>query len=148
VGVQGFPTVAAPDALEAAAAIVGDRWVLLIVDVLAAGPARFGDLLGRLEGLAPNVLSKRLKALEEAGVVVATPYSHRPLRLHYALSPAGQELADVLRHLAQWGAAHVGGEERPGQFHDACGTPLQARWWCPTCDRLVDDDEADDVHHV
>lgn len=79
---------------------------------------------------------------------MATPYSRRPLRLHYELSPAGRELAGALRLLAQWGAAHAGGEERPGLFHDACGTPLQARWWCATCDSLVDDGEADEVHHL
>jgi DNA-binding HxlR family transcriptional regulator len=126
---------------------VGDRWALLVVGTLLDGPARFADLERRIPGLAPNVLSRRLKALEAAGVVVATPYSTRPPRLRYELTAAGRELAGVLRLLARWGAARSSGAAE-GPHHRACGTPVEARWWCPTCDEPVDDPDTDDLVHA
>lgn len=50
----------------------------------------------------------------------------------------GKELAGALRLLAQWGARHALPAEAPR--HQACGTPLEARWYCPTCDHLVEDE--------
>jgi DNA-binding HxlR family transcriptional regulator len=133
--------------LDAALRQVGDRWTLLLVEALLSGHRRFGELLEALDGLAPNILSKRLKALETGGLVTAVPYSQRPYRAAYALTASGAELAGALRLLAQWGAgrdAAAGG----ALHHDTCGTPLEARWWCPTCARTVDDGEAPDLDYV
>jgi len=130
--------VAAPTAtaLDWAAARVGDRWTLLIVHALLPGPRRFGELGEALPGIATNVLSQRLKRLEGDGLVVSTAYSARPPRFSYELTQAGRELAGVLTLLAHWGSVAGGGE---GVLHSACGTALEARWWCPTCVRPVDD---------
>ncbi|MDP8969024.1 MAG: helix-turn-helix transcriptional regulator [Actinomycetota bacterium] len=133
----------APSPLDAAVARVGDRWTLLLVDALMAGPRRFNDLLEDLRGIAPNVLSQRLKHLDRQGVVVARPYSRRPPRFVYELSAAGRELAGVLRLLAQWGAARA--EDAEPLRHVACGTPMEARWYCPTCARPVADDEGEEL---
>ena len=127
------PTAAA---LAWAAARVGDRWTLLIVHALLGSPLRFGELAEALPGIATNVLSQRLKRLEADGLLVSSAYSARPPRFSYELTQAGRELAGVLALLAHWGAVAGGGE---GVRHSACGTPLEARWWCPTCDRPVDD---------
>ena len=135
------PTAASP--LEEAVARVGDRWTLLIVQALLAGPRRFNDLVDALPGIAPTVLSQRLKRLEREAVVVSQPYSRRPLRFAYELTASGRELAGALRLLAQWGAERSG--EGDGLRHVACGTPLEARWYCPTCARPVDDDDAGDL---
>src|SRR5207237_9320331 len=82
---------ASASALEEAVARVGDRWTLLLVNSLLEGPRRFNELLEGLDGLAPNVLSKRLRHLEHEGVIVATAYSHRPPRFDYRLTAAGSE---------------------------------------------------------
>jgi DNA-binding HxlR family transcriptional regulator len=132
--------------LDEAVARVGDRWTLLLVQELLAGPRRFNDLLAALPGLAPNVLSQRLKHLEREAVVVGQPYSRRPPRLAYELTAAGRELAGALRLLTQWGADRSGAGDGPR--HAACGTPVEARWYCPTCARTVDDDEAGDLRYV
>jgi DNA-binding HxlR family transcriptional regulator len=132
--------------LDEAVRRVGDRWALLLVDALLPGPRRFGELLDGLDGLAPNILSKRLKALEAEGLVTAAPYSRRPYRVAYALTASGAELAGALRLLTQWGAAH--GTEGAAVHHRTCGTTLEARWWCPTCARVVDDGEAPDLDYV
>jgi DNA-binding HxlR family transcriptional regulator len=129
--------------LAEAAARVGDRWTLLIVESLLDGPLRFADFAERI-GIATNILSQRLKRLEQDAVVVAQPYSERPPRFEYELTASGRELAGALRLLADWGSRHAEGSE-PLQ-HSSCGTALEARWYCPTCARAVDDDEASDVH--
>jgi DNA-binding HxlR family transcriptional regulator len=129
--------------LDEAVARVGDRWTLLIVQALLGGSRRFNDLLAALPGIAPNVLSQRLKHLEREAVVVSQPYSRRPPRFAYELTASGRELAGALRLLAQWGAERSG--EGDGLRHVACGTPLEARWYCPTCARPVDDDDAGDL---
>ncbi len=128
-----------PSALESALAQVGDRWSLLVVEALLDGPRRFGELQERITGIATNVLSQRLRHLASARIVVARPYSQRPLRSAYELTASGRELAGALRLLAQWGADHEGHATAPvATTHAVCGTPLQARWWCPTCDLPVD----------
>lgn len=132
----------APVGLERAVAMVGDRWSLLLVAALLDGSRRFGDLSALVTGIAPNVLSQRLKQLEAQGVVVAEPYSSRPPRVAYRLSAAGAELAGPLVALARWGAARSG--QADGTRHRACGTPLEPRWYCPTCARLVEEGQADE----
>ena len=126
--------------LDAAVSRVGDRWAFLLVQALLPGPRRFGDLADELPGIAPNILTQRLRHLERQGVVVARPYSRRPPRFVYELSASGRELAGALRLLAQWGAGRA--DDADPLRHQACGTPMEARWYCPTCARVVDD--ADD----
>src|SRR6266487_2118647 len=122
--------------LAAALARVGDRWTLLVVEALLAGPGRFNDLLGQIPGIAPNILSERLRRLEREALLVARPYSERPPRAAYQLTAEGRELAGALRLLAHWGARHTDPADTPR--HPACGTPIEARWYCPTCDQLLD----------
>src|SRR5205085_12155555 len=101
-----------------------------------------------LKGIAPNVLTQRLRHLEREGVIVASPYSTRPPRFVYQLTASGQELAGALRLLAQWGAGAGRSDDGEGEplRHPTCGTALEARWWCPTCDRAVDD--AEETHFL
>ena len=130
-------------ALSDALATVGDRWSLMVVAALLEGPRRFGDLQAQVYGIAPNVLSQRLRHLERHALLVARPYSQRPPRFMYELTGAGLELAGALRMLADWGARNV---EDGSPRHAACGTPVEARWWCPTCERPIDEQEIGEVH--
>jgi DNA-binding HxlR family transcriptional regulator len=134
-----------PTPLGEALARVGDRWSLLVIDALMEGPARFNDLSRDVQGIAPNILSQRLRHLQDTGVVVSEPYSHRPLRLTYRLTEEGQGLAGVLRLLVAWGSSP--GRAR-GPHHTTCGTPVEARWYCPTCARAVEDDEGSDLRRM
>jgi DNA-binding HxlR family transcriptional regulator len=92
--------------LDAALAAVGDRWTLLVVEALLDGPKRFGDLQAALPGIAPNILTARLRQLTERALVVATPYQERPPRFVYELTAAARELDGALQLLADWGARH------------------------------------------
>ena len=124
------------DALDA----VGDRWTLLVVAALLDGPRRFGDLQRALPGIAANVLTQRLRNLEGRRLVVAQPYSERPPRFAYELSESGRELAGALRLLADWGARRS--DSADPLRHALCGTPLEARWFCPTCTVVVNEPDA------
>ena len=135
-----------PSPLADALARVGDRWTLLVVGALMDGPRRFGDLQSDVPGIAPNILIQRLRHLEREALVVARPYSERPPRMVYELSAPGRELAGALRLLADWGARNSDAAE-PAR-HGACGTPLEVRWYCPTCERTVDEDEADELEYL
>jgi DNA-binding HxlR family transcriptional regulator len=132
--------------LAAALDSVGDRWTLLLVEALLDGPRRFGELERELEGIAPNVLSQRLRQLEADALLLAEPYSERPRRFVYELTSGGRELAGALRLLADWGARHQ--EAGEGPRHAACGGLLEARWWCPTCEAPVDGEDAAGLHYA
>jgi len=126
-------------ALDDALSRIGDRWSLLVVAALLDGPRRFGELQTSIRGIATNVLTQRLRALEAGEIVVARPYSRRPLRSAYHLTATGRELAGALRLLSQWGADAAGpGSGSAAPAHQACGTQLEVRWWCPTCDQAVE----------
>jgi DNA-binding HxlR family transcriptional regulator len=144
------PRMATPRApqtpLAAALERVGDRWSLLLIEALLDGPRRFGELSEAVSGIAPNILADRLRRLEGERVVRATPYSERPPRFTYALTAEGLELAGVLRLLADWGAR--GSSEAEPMRHGSCGTPVEARLWCPTCARSVEEPEADELRFV
>ncbi len=137
--------------LEEALTSVGDRWTLLVVSALLDGPRRFGDLGDAVGGIAPNVLSARLRHLQREGLVVAARYSDRPARFVYELSAPGRDLADALRLLAEWAGRRAGasGGDGGGEVvHGLCGTSLEHRWYCPTCEATVADPDADELRHA
>src|SRR5215216_1111045 len=72
--------------------IVGDRWTLLVIRDLLGGKTRFNDLLASSEQIPTNILADRLKRLEREHLIDSVPYSHRPLRFDYYLSPEGRAL--------------------------------------------------------
>lgn len=91
--------------------LLGERWTFLIIRELFLGPRRFGDLHAALPGIGTNLLSKRLKELEEAGLLAATASDARG---QYRLSESGEELRPVVRALMFWSIKYF--MERP----DAC----------------------------
>ena len=135
----------APTPLELALERVGDRWSLLLVEALLDGPRRFNDLQEGV-GVAPNILTDRLRRLEREGVVLARPYSDRPPRMEYALTAAGRDLGGALRLLADWGSRRS--DDTEPMRHSLCGTPLEARWYCPTCTVVVEDAAAAEARLV
>jgi DNA-binding HxlR family transcriptional regulator len=126
-------------ALDRAARLVGDRWSLLVLGALLDGDRRYGELLEQIEGISTNVLAHRLAGLEAAQLVIAEPYSRRPPRMRYSLTADGRGLTAALAALSAWGAERAGDDEEEVRLrHVICGTPLEARWRCPSCDIDVD----------
>ena len=89
--------------------IVGDRWTLLVIRDLARGHSRFASLQHELRGIAPNMLSERLKLLEGEGLITSALYSQHPPRAEYSLTEKGRALVPVLDALAAWGTEHTSG---------------------------------------
>ncbi|MCB1017651.1 MAG: helix-turn-helix transcriptional regulator [Acidimicrobiales bacterium] len=85
--------------------LVGERWTLLVVRDLMFGPVRFTDLRTSLPGLAPNLLSDRLRRLVAHGLVEQVELPPPAARTVYALTPRGRELAPVVHALARFGVA-------------------------------------------
>ena len=111
---------------------IGDRWTLLILRELHAGPARFNDLHAGLPGLASNLLTDRLRQLEQDGFV-----RHRKTELGvsvYELTEEGQRTDELLYELAALGTRFPADEEirRPGNLRTIAATLKVA------CRRVVD----------
>jgi len=119
---------------------LGERWTLLIVRDLFTGPKKFQDLLGSLKGVAPGVLSSRLKVLEDHGIAVRRLYSDHPPRAEYALTPKGVELRPVVRALAIWGTRYLSHDRV--LVHNRCEQPIEMAYYCPSCDERLAADEA------
>jgi DNA-binding HxlR family transcriptional regulator len=81
--------------------VVGDRWNLLIVRQLLVAPARYGELLDGLPGMATNLLSTRLRDLESAGVVERRPAPDANAII-YALTEWGARLREPIEGLIRW----------------------------------------------
>jgi DNA-binding HxlR family transcriptional regulator len=86
---------------------VGERWTLLIVRDLMIGPRRYGDLLAGLPGVTTNLLAKRLRRLEELGLLEKTRLPAPATTVVYRLTPAGRELEPVLLALGAWGSRYM-----------------------------------------
>jgi DNA-binding HxlR family transcriptional regulator len=111
--------------------LIGDRWTLLVVRDLLPGTRRFQDLLASLAGIAPNILSDRLRLMEEHGLVSRRLYSEHPPRAEYELSAKGRELGVIVGALAAWGSRHV--YRRASLVHEGCGHPVKLGYFCSDC---------------
>jgi DNA-binding HxlR family transcriptional regulator len=100
--------------LARALEVVGERWALLIVRDLLVGPRRFTDLQRGLPGIPSNVLTARLKELEEAGVVRRRVLPRPARGVAYEMTEYGLELEDVVVALGRWGAKAMG-DPRPDE---------------------------------
>lgn len=130
-------------ALEHAATRVGDRWSLRLIAALLDGDRTFGELADEVDGIAPNILSSRLRTLQAEALILARPYQRNPVRMRYSLTVPGRRLADAVALLAHWGATQHGDPSAPR--HDTCGTTVELRPWCPTCEQPVETTTGDDL---
>ena len=115
--------------------LVGDRWTLLIVRDLLGGTRRFQDLAASQKGIAPNMLSARLKLMERHGLVRREFYSEHPPRAQYTLTDRGRDLALVVGALASWGTRHV--YRRAQLVHADCGHEVKLGYHCAECGTRV-----------
>lgn len=88
--------------------LIGDRWTLLIVrDMLFFKKQRFEEFLESPEGISTNILSDRLKKLEQAELIEKQSYSNHSRRMNYRLTEKGESLRPVLRSMIKWGLANL-----------------------------------------
>ncbi|MBD0841776.1 winged helix-turn-helix transcriptional regulator [Streptomyces sp. TRM68416] len=118
--------------------VVGDRWTLLIVRELLAGPRRYTDLHADLPGVSTDVLASRLKDMERDGLTTRRRLPPPGAAYVYELTPRGRELMPVLQALGGWGEAELG-ERRPT---DA----VRAHWFALPLLRALEGEGLVEVH--
>ncbi len=85
---------------------VGDKWSVLIIDLLGAGPTRFNEIRRSIEGISQRMLTLTLRGLERDGLVTRTVYPEIPPRVEYELTSLGETLLIPIQGLAEWAAEH------------------------------------------
>ena len=106
-------------------AFAGDAWSLLILRDAHAGLTRF-DQFRKSLGIAPTILTRRLAALTEEGLLEKRRYSEHPPRDEYLLTPAGQDFLPVLFIIGAWGRQHRGGGKLVRFLDTETGTEIKA----------------------
>ncbi len=127
-------------ALARALDVAGDRWTLLIVRELRPGPRRFTDLVDGLPGISRNLLTERLRSLEEEGLITRKDLPPPAARQVYELTDEGRELAAAIGPLVAWGARRLGDRSSDQAFH--------ARWGAFGLASLADREAAKGVHET
>ena len=90
--------------------LIGDKWTLLVIrDMLFLKKKSFNEFLESPEGIATNILTERLKRLEEHGIIEKRPYRKMPRRYEYILTRRGEDLRPLLMEMIRWGNTHVEG---------------------------------------
>lgn len=129
-----------PCAVAATLALVGEKWALLAVREISLGNHRF-DAIVRNTGAPRDRLASRLRALEAAGVVERRPYSERPPRFEYHLTPAGADLRVVLQSLRAWGDRWAVDTPPTTFVHAGCDTEVDVVLCCRGCGEQIAPDD-------
>ncbi|WP_085505358.1 winged helix-turn-helix transcriptional regulator [Thalassobacillus devorans] len=118
--------------------IIGDRWTLLIVHEIFIGNNTFSEIKRGLNGISSNLLSDRLKYLEESGLVASSLYSDHPPRYAYNLTDSGKDLEDVFNSIILWGRQHLDKCYKK-IIHDKCNHEVDITYYCSYCNENVDE---------
>jgi DNA-binding HxlR family transcriptional regulator len=124
-----------PCSIASSLTFLGEKWSFLVVRELALGVHRF-DAIRRNTGAPRDVLTARLRRLEEVGVLQRRLYQERPERFEYVLTEAGRELRPILLSLAQWGDRWAP-SPRVTVWEHECGAELELEHTCAACGGAV-----------
>jgi DNA-binding HxlR family transcriptional regulator len=95
---QTHPTCQLRDILDR----VGDKWSVLVMDLLGSGPKRYSELQRAIDGISQRMLTLTLRSLERDGLVNRTVTPTSPPRVDYTLTPVGETLSDQVSSLIIW----------------------------------------------
>ncbi|MFG1609902.1 winged helix-turn-helix transcriptional regulator [Actinoplanes sp. NPDC049265] len=96
-----------PNRKDGCRAIMGDKWAILIVSDLGAGPRRFTELKRGIGGISQRMLTVTLRSLERDGLVTRTVHNVMPPNISYGLTPMGRSLLEAATPLLEWGNGHL-----------------------------------------
>lgn len=124
--------------IAGAAAILGDRWTLLVLRELLLGRRRFSEIQ-RNTGAAPNILSDRLRLLVDHGLLVKRRYRERPESHEYVLTASGRDVGPVLAAILAWGDRHATPPDGPPRVfvHAGCGHDAHPMLRCAHCGEAI-----------
>jgi DNA-binding HxlR family transcriptional regulator/putative sterol carrier protein len=114
--------------------VVGDRWTMLVLRELSFAPKRFTDLEARLDGIAPNLLSRRLKELEARGLVERRRLGPPAAATVYAATDKARGLQAAMLELSKWGIQFLGPYDGEDTFI--------IEWLAPILEEMADRDAA------
>ncbi|MFD1883102.1 winged helix-turn-helix transcriptional regulator [Paracoccus pacificus] len=103
---------ATPSLLDACAPVrailnrVGDKWSVLLVMALCAGPRRFNDLKRAVPGITQRMLTLTLRGMERDGLITREVFPTTPPRVEYALTELGRSLREPVEAIGQWAVAN------------------------------------------
>ena len=86
---------------------VGDKWSMLVIDLLGQGTKRFSELQRSVDGITSRMLTVTLRGLERDGIVTRTIHPVIPPRVDYELTPMGRTLLDAIGALVSWADDHL-----------------------------------------
>lgn len=113
--------------------IIGDKWTLLILHQLMQGHDTYKELQENLEGIPSNLLSDRLKNLEQDHLITTNLYQAHPPRFRYFLTDSGNDLNDVFNSIILWGEKNL--QKCHKQLrHKECSNQVQIKYYCSHCD--------------
>jgi DNA-binding HxlR family transcriptional regulator len=98
---------------------VGDKWSMLVIDLLGQGTLRFTELHRSVDGITARMLTVTLRGLERDGIVTRTIHPVIPPRVEYALTPMGRTLLDTIGQLVSWADSHLPEIEAARAAYDA-----------------------------
>ena len=117
--------------------VIGEKWSLLVIRELLLGNRRFNDIADKT-GAPRDILTARLRKLEEMGVIERRLYSEKPARHMYVLTQAGKDLRPVVMALKHWGDTHVMHEHLAPVLEHSCGAVFEPRTHCASCGEPLD----------
>ena len=92
--------------------IIGDKWTMLVIRDMLRGKSRFSEFMESEEGIKTNILTDRLKRLEQAGLVTKHPYQTNPPRFEYQLTDTGKDVWPVIKAIIQWSNRNIPGTRK------------------------------------
>jgi DNA-binding HxlR family transcriptional regulator len=123
--------------IDAALRVIGEKWSLLIVRELMMGCTKYAEIVHNT-GVPRDILTKRLRFLERAGVIYRQLYNEQPPRYEYRLATAGEQLQGVLVLLRCWGEDHARNHtETTMPSRHRCTARLKPEVRCASCGEMV-----------
>jgi DNA-binding HxlR family transcriptional regulator len=100
-------------------ALIGGKWSMLLLCILADGPVRTGELARRAGGISQKMLTQTLRELERHGIVQRRDYSELPPRVEYSLTALGRSLSGLVRQIESWVESNYSRMTRVARSYDA-----------------------------
>jgi DNA-binding HxlR family transcriptional regulator len=98
---------------------IGNKWTVMVVEVLSPGPMRFNQIMRTIGGVSHRMLTLTLRGLERDGLVTRTSYPTVPPKVEYELTEAGHSLIEPLKPLADWARTHRSAVEMSRESYDS-----------------------------
>lgn len=99
--------------------LVGDKWSLLLIGILAGGTHRFSELHHSIEGISQRMLTRTLRELERCGLITRTVKPTVPPSVYYDLTDTGRMLLEPVKELTDWARANYDGIQQAKARYDA-----------------------------